>query len=524
MIDANSQFFAMLTAVGEAKQVKADAGQTWKLTHMAVGDANNTDPIPDRLQKSLINERRRAPLNSLGPDPSNPGILVAEQFIPADEGGFWIRELGLFDSDGDLVAVANCAPSFKPKMSQGSGRTQTIRMNFVVKSSNNVVLLIDPAVVTATRKFVEDSVANAVNTMDCKASVLVATTAQTVLAGVQTIDAVVVPAGSRILVKNQNKPSENGIYLVTSEAWVRAVDADNDAKVSPGMQVVVERGTVNADTLWLLATDGPIVLGTTALTFKNVIQGLAPINSPAFVNPTGNTPEKFDSSKLLVNTEFFRQNTGSYSGVATVDASRNITASDIGKLLWFSGKYAIGIVPPSTLGLYAGGAFEVFATAVGGSLLAVGGVGMMDQAGTLVESFSVNPGQSVKLVANSSNQWVVISSTAGLAKNSDFAALLGTFGHIQHPSGLIEQWVNGTSDANGILSVTLPKKFPNKILGGIANERSPGGWTTGFVTVWGFDLEGSTVSTAAARVRGIVQTSPPSAGSGLAGTIRVWGY
>jgi phage-related tail fiber protein len=152
MIDANSQFFAILTAVGEAKQVKADAGlMTWKLTHMAVGDANNTDPIPDRLQKVLINERRRAPLNMLGPDPANPGILVAEQIIPSDEGGFWIRELGLFDSDGDLVAVANCAPSFKPKLSQGAGRTQTVRMNFIVKSSTNVVLNIDPAVVTATR-------------------------------------------------------------------------------------------------------------------------------------------------------------------------------------------------------------------------------------------------------------------------------------------------------------------------------------------------------------------------------------
>lgn len=308
MIDANSQFFAILTAVGEAKQVKADAGlMTWKLTHMAVGDANNTDPIPDRLQKALINERRRAPLNSLGPDPANPGILVAEQIIPADDGGFWIRELGLFDSDGDLVAVANCAPSFKPKMSQGSGRTQNVRMNFIVKSSANVVLNIDPAVVTATRKYVEESVVNAVNRLDSKQSVLIATTGPLVLAGVQEIDGLAVPAGSRVLVKNQTQAKDNGLYLVSAESWVRSGDADSNEKVTPGLLVAVERGATNADTLWLLATDAPIALGTTALVFRNITEGFARLSSPAFTdNPTTPTPELDDSSKRVANTESMR--------------------------------------------------------------------------------------------------------------------------------------------------------------------------------------------------------------------------
>ncbi|WP_286800157.1 phage tail protein [Pseudomonas sp. UBA4034] len=295
MIDANSQFFAILTAVGEAKQVKADAGlMTWKLTHMAVGDANNTDPIPDRLQKALINERRRAPLNMLGPDGANPGILVAEQIIPSDEGGFWIRELGLFDSDGDLVAVANCAPSFKPKLSQGTGRTQTVRMNFIVKSSTNVVLNIDPSVVTATRRYVDESIAGAINKMDFKASVLVATTGPVVLAGVQEIDGFAVPAGSRVLVKDQVQAKDNGLYLVGADAWLRTVDADSSDKVSPGLMVTVERGTANADTVWQLITDGPIVLGTTPLAFK----WSAGQNVP--------TPPVDDRSKRSANTESVR--------------------------------------------------------------------------------------------------------------------------------------------------------------------------------------------------------------------------
>ncbi len=158
MIDQNSQFFAILTKVGEAKLSNATAlGIPWKLTQMGVGDANGTDPIPDRLQTRLINERRRAPLNQLKPDPVDLSVLIAEQVIPADVGGWWVRELGLYDEDGDLVAVANCAPSYKPVLNQGSGRTQIVRMNFVVSSIANIVLKIDPAIVLATREYVDQS-------------------------------------------------------------------------------------------------------------------------------------------------------------------------------------------------------------------------------------------------------------------------------------------------------------------------------------------------------------------------------
>ncbi|MCU1751595.1 phage tail protein [Pseudomonas sp. 6D_7.1_Bac1] len=161
MIDANSQFFAILTNVGMAKQANADAlGIPWKITEMGVGDANNTDPIPSATQKKLINEWRRRPLNQLRVDPVNPAVIIAEQIIPADEGGRWIREIALYDADGDMVAVANCAPSFKPVLSQGSGRTQVVRMNFIVTSTGNITLKIDPAVVLATREYVDTAIIN----------------------------------------------------------------------------------------------------------------------------------------------------------------------------------------------------------------------------------------------------------------------------------------------------------------------------------------------------------------------------
>ncbi|MDD1147109.1 phage tail protein [Pseudomonas sp. TNT2022 ID357] len=161
MIDSNSQFFAILTAVGEAKQANATAlGTPWTFKEMAVGDANGTDPIPNRAQTKLINEWRRAPVNQVRTDPANPNIIITEQVIPPDVGGRWIREIGLFDADGDLVAVANCAPSFKPLLAQGTGKTQIIRMNFIVANTAQIVLKVDPAVVLATREYVDTSIVN----------------------------------------------------------------------------------------------------------------------------------------------------------------------------------------------------------------------------------------------------------------------------------------------------------------------------------------------------------------------------
>lgn len=118
MVDQTSQFYAILTNVGAAKQANADAlGIARKITQMGVGDAKGTDPTPNATQTSLINEWRRAPLNQLKVDDKNSAIIIAEQVIPADVGGKWIREIALYDADGDMVAVANCAPTYKPLLS-----------------------------------------------------------------------------------------------------------------------------------------------------------------------------------------------------------------------------------------------------------------------------------------------------------------------------------------------------------------------------------------------------------------------
>ena len=160
MTDQNTQFFAILTAIGEAKLANATAlGTSLTLSQMGVGDANGTDPIPSRTQTKLINERRRAPLNQVKVDPANASVIIAEQIIPEIAGGWWVRELALYDAEGDMVAVANCAPTYKSLLAQGSGRTQVIRINLVVSSTANVELKIDPSVVLATRDYVDLSIA-----------------------------------------------------------------------------------------------------------------------------------------------------------------------------------------------------------------------------------------------------------------------------------------------------------------------------------------------------------------------------
>lgn len=156
MADQNSQYMAMLTAVGEAKLANATAlGVNLNITQLGVGDANGVEPMPSRTQTALINERRRAPLNQLSIDPNNSAIIIAEQVIPEDIGGWWIREIGLYDEAGDLVAVSNCPPTFKPELAQGSGRTQVVRLNILVSSTQNIQLKIDPSVVLATRAYAD---------------------------------------------------------------------------------------------------------------------------------------------------------------------------------------------------------------------------------------------------------------------------------------------------------------------------------------------------------------------------------
>ncbi|EMR7329026.1 phage tail protein [Escherichia O88:H52] len=155
----SAKFYTLLTEIGAAKLASAAAlGIPLKITQMAVGDGGGVLPTPSAQQTALVAEKHRAALNMLYIDPQNSSQIIAEQVIPETEGGWWIREVGLFDETGALIAVGNCPESYKPQLAEGSGRTQTVRMVLITSSTDNITLKIDPAVVLATRKYVDDKV------------------------------------------------------------------------------------------------------------------------------------------------------------------------------------------------------------------------------------------------------------------------------------------------------------------------------------------------------------------------------
>ena len=153
----NQTYYTIITKQGAALLANATAlGVPLKITQMAVGDGNGKIPKPDESQTKLVHEVRRAAINTLFVDKENPNQIIAEQVIPESDGGWFIHEIGLFDDKGNLIAVGNCPATYKPKLVEGSGRTQVIRMVIIVDNAQSIELKIDPAVVLATREYVDD--------------------------------------------------------------------------------------------------------------------------------------------------------------------------------------------------------------------------------------------------------------------------------------------------------------------------------------------------------------------------------
>lgn len=277
MVNEKTLFGGMLTELGAAKKTNCEAlGIPWEPKYMLIGDANGIDPVPSPTQTQLINQVYRAQLNQLRVSPTAPNILIAEVVLPPDVGGWWVRELALEDKDGVFCAVGNAAPSYKPLLTQGTGRNQVVRMHIITTGTANIQLKIDPSVVLATREYVDNKIQEELHKLDHKPSARVATTANIKLTDLQKVDGVTVISGDRVLVKDQKSAKENGLYIVSTGAWRRAPDADSGAKVTSALVVSVEQGTVQADTIWQLTTDDVIELNTTALTFRQVTQNDAP--------------------------------------------------------------------------------------------------------------------------------------------------------------------------------------------------------------------------------------------------------
>ncbi|EIG7428750.1 phage tail protein, partial [Escherichia coli] len=158
MSTTTRKFKTVITDTGAKKLAQAAApdGKPVRLTHMAVGDGGGTLPTPDSKQTRLVHEVWRHTVNRVILDATHQNRIIAELVIPPETGGFWIREIGVFDEHGDLIAVGNTAESYKPAVAEGSGRTQTFRTILTVSSTATVALTVDNTMVMATVDYVDN--------------------------------------------------------------------------------------------------------------------------------------------------------------------------------------------------------------------------------------------------------------------------------------------------------------------------------------------------------------------------------
>ncbi|EHV6403777.1 phage tail protein [Escherichia coli] len=437
----STKFYTLLTDIGAAKLASAAAlGVPLKITHMAVGDGGGTLPTPDAKQTALVNEKRRAALNMLYIDPQNSSQIIAEQVIPENEGGWWIREVGLFDESGALIAVGNCPESYKPQLAEGSGRTQTVRMVLITSSTDNIILKIDPAVVLATRKYVDDKA------LELKVYV----------------DDLIAKHLAALDPHSQYAPKESPTFTGTPKAPTPAAGNNTTqlattAFVQAALTALINGAPATLDTLKEIAAainNDPKF----STTINNALALKAPLSSPALTGtPTAPTAAQSVNNTQIATTAFVK------SAIAAMVGSAPAALDTLNELA-----AALGNDPN-------------FATTM---LNALAGKQPLDNTLTNLSGKDVaglltylGLGEAAKRnVGNGENQIPDMSFWTVTGGNGNFV--------IRQPDGLIIQMVtvsisgpvamNGMTDnayaitgsnKSYIATATLPFVFPNKVLG-----------------------------------------------------------
>lgn len=475
-----STYFAILTEVGEAKLANAIAlGQTLKLKNLAVGDGNGNLPMPVRTQKALVREVRRAGLNQLSIDPANASQIIVEQVLPEDVGGWWIREIGIYDEAGDLCAVANCPPSYKPQMAEGSGRTQVVRIVLIVASTAAIELKIDPSVILATRKYVDEQAGSVLVHADRQlAAHLAAADPHPLLAKRSYVDeqagSVLVHGEKQLaghlaaadphpqLAQRSYVDEQAGSVLVHGEKQLAAHlgAADPHPQLAHRSYVDEQAGSVLAHSEQQLAAHlgaadphpqlahrayvdeqagSVLVYGEKQLTAHQAAADPHPQYSMKEVA----TLPKFNTSKKLVNAEFVQQEQGNLAGLKGIAVSRPLVAGDIGHALYFvNDDITVTLPRPDSIanGNIVGRRLTFFGYATVSGTISPGDGAFLGYDVGSVASLLVKPGQSLSVVATNGSTWQVIDSTAEMGRNADFASRLLKDGYQPLPGGLIMQW------------------------------------------------------------------------------------
>ena len=443
----STKFYTLLTDIGAAKLASAAAlGVPLKITHMAVGDGGGTLPTPDAKQTALVNEKRRAALNMLYIDPQNSSQIIAEQVIPENEGGWWIREVGLFDESGALIAVGNCPESYKPQLAEGSGRTQTVRMVLITSSTDNITLKIDPAVVLATRKYVDDKVLELkVYVDDLMAKHLAA----------QDPHSQYAPKASPTFTGTPKAPTPaagNNTTQVATTAFVQAA-----------LTALINGAPATLDTLKEIAAainNDP----NFSTTINNALALKAPSSSPALTGtPTAPTAAQSVNNTQIATTAFVK------SAIAAMVGSAPAALDTLNELA-----AALGNDPN-------------FATTM---LNALAGKQPLDNTLTNLSGKDV-AGLLAYLGLGEAAKRDVGTGDNQIPDMGSFMLSVSSVGYQKLPSGLILQWGSiGTTDIPKDLVTHFPIAFPNRCLRVlVSQDYTPDSGAVGYIACAGFSAD-----------------------------------
>lgn len=444
----SAKFYTLLTEIGAAKLASAAAlGVPLKITHMAVGDGGGVLPTPSAQQTALVAERRRAALNMLYIDPQNNSQIIAEQVIPETEGGWWIREVGLFDETGALIAVGNCPESYKPQLTEGSGRTQTVRMVLITSSTDNITLKIDPAVVLATRKYVDDKALELkVYVDDLMAKHLAAPDPHSQYAQKDSPTLTGIPKVPTPAAGNSTKQIANTEFVASSIAAMvdsapAALDTLNELAAALGNDPNFATTMINA-----LAGKQPLDNTLTNLSGKDIAGLLTYLGLGETINLAKNAvpaTRRVNSKPLTGDITLWASDVGAISADAVGEITDNGTMASANTPGW----WRVSVSNSDSV--------ADFPTYPDGSKLYSYGYLFVEKIGEVwFQHYYAHMGANAKrqdwgTVPNTSRPWVIDYNTANKPSASDVGALPITGGQLNGPLSI------GTDNALGGNSIVL---------------------------------------------------------------------
>lgn len=441
-------YYTLLTTIGQAKIANAIAlGQQVDWTEMAVGDGNGNPTTPNENQTQLVNEVYRAGINQLDVDPDNPNYMVAELIIPTNVGGWAVNEVGIFDAEGDMVAVANFPATYKPQLEEGSGRDLVVRIIVQVSNASVVTLRVDPAIVLASQQWVIEN-----------------------------------------FVRKTDHATETarGVIEIATTAEAQAMTDDERAitpkKLGDVTATQTRRGIIEIATA---AEAAALTDDQRALTPKKLDDALMGGNARA------QTPARFNNSTKIATTEFVKRQGLQSSAFIALNSATTLNAQHAGASVFLGGTTSYTVTLPLAETFPAGGRIEFFFSSTGGTqtiqrqgsdIIYMGGEGSHT-------SISGANGDSVLFVTNGVH-WYAVAGTLQMGRSASFGKFFNENGYQKLPGGLIIQWGQGFVSGAGV-SFPWPIAFPNRVLVANATDTTGPG-TNVFIIAWGVNQSTNT--------------------------------